>query len=230
MSEGSKNPLGELYRARFDERQRQAKHELWAVLVRDYLQRWVAPDDTVLDLGCGFGEFLNHVRCGQKLGVDLNPDAAGHLEPGTDFHHGGIDDLGHVSDGSVDVVFTSNVLEHLQDKSQVEKALLEVRRVSRPGGLLMALGPNLRFLPGIYWDFWDHSVPITDRSLSELLVSLGFSLERVIPRFLPYTTCSKMPSSPALVRMYLRLPWVWPLFGRQFLVLARTPRERANGS
>jgi dolichol-phosphate mannosyltransferase len=215
--------VARLYRHRFQARERERKAAVWAVLVSDFFQRWVESDDRVLDLGCGYGEFINNIRCGRRIGVDVNPESPEFLAPGVDFYGRGIDDLDFLPNGSVDVVFSSNVLEHLPNKAVVEQTLREVRRVLRPGGSVLLLGPNLRFVPGAYWDFWDHLVPITDRSLVELLGTLGFRVTHQIPRFLPYTTTTGVPQSPILVRWYLRLPLAWPVLGRQFFVRAITP-------
>ena len=191
------------------------------MLVECFFQRWVGPDEAVVDLGCGFGEFLNHLRCRRKIGVDANPDCAAGLAGDVEFHSGDVCDLSFLGDGLADVVFTSNLMEHLPGKPAVERMLSEARRVLRPGGRLIAMGPNLRCLPGTYWDFWDHLAPITDRSLVEVLELMGFEITDCIPRFLPYTTCSRMPRGAWLVRWYLRLPSAWPIFGRQFLIRAR---------
>jgi SAM-dependent methyltransferase len=215
--------LRELYRQRFDERAREGKAAVWRALVEGFLQRWVAREDAVLDVGCGLGEFLNHVRCRRRIGVDLNPDSAAALDPGVEFHPGDVRDLSFLPDASVDLVFSSNLLEHLPGKQDVEALVDEMCRVLRPGGHLALLGPNLRFLPGEYWDFWDHHVPITDRSLVELLGARGLAVVDHIPRFLPYTTRSGLPQSPWLVRLYLRLPFAWRLVGKQFLIRARRP-------
>ena len=51
----------------------------------------------------------------------------------------------------------------------------------------------------------------------------GFEVERMIPRFLPYTTKSRLPQHPALVAAYLRLPIAWRVMGRQALMVARAP-------
>jgi hypothetical protein len=35
-----------------------------------------------LDLGCGYGEFVNNIRCGMKFAMDMNPGARAHLRAG----------------------------------------------------------------------------------------------------------------------------------------------------
>ena len=82
------------------------------------------------------------------------------------------------------------------------------------------MGPNIRYLTGAYWDFWDHSLCLTERSLAEGMTSMGFHVREQIPRFLPYSMSGGCHYPPALLRLYLRMPWIWPIFGRQFLVVA----------
>ena len=217
--------LREIYRARFSAAAREAKERVWKVLVEAYFQQWVRPADTVLDLGCGAGEFLKYLCCGRKIGVDLNPENGQALPSDVEFHAGQASQLGFLAGESVDLVFASNLLEHLADPEEVEKLIEEAWRVLTWGGHLLAMGPNLRFLGGSYWDFWDHRVPITDRSLVEVLGVLGFRVVDCIPRFLPYTTRSAFPQRPWLVRGYLKMPWAWPLLGRQFLIRASKSRE-----
>jgi hypothetical protein len=76
-------------------------------------------------------------------------------------------------------------------------------------------------VPGAYWDFWDHFIPITELSLSEVLKMKGFSIQSSIPRFLPYSMSNGRTPPLLLVKLYLKLPPLWPLFGKQFLVVGR---------
>jgi len=87
-------------------------------------------------------------------------------------------------------------------------------------GRLMILQPNVRLLPGEYWDFFDHHTPLTEKSLAEALLNLDMQLVQVIDRFLPYTTKSRLPQSPHLVRLYLKFPLAWKLLGKQSFLVA----------
>lgn len=212
-----------IYRHRFSEADRRAKAAIWRVVVEDGLARWIPESACVLDIGCGYGEFLNHVRCKRRIGVDLNPDSRSALAGDIEFHVGDVRDLAFLPDESIDVAFTSNLIEHLPSKKDVELLFREARRVLKRGGHVIALGPNLRFLPGEYWDFWDHLTPVTDRSLVELFENLDLEVTDCIPRWLPYTTRSSLPKSTFLVRLYLRVPLAWRFLGGQFLIRARKP-------
>lgn len=214
--------LSHLYRERFSEGDLAFKEEMWSVLCERVFQPYVRSSDTVLDLGAGRCEFINAIEAAEKIAVDLNPDLASFARdarvvrtPSTD--------LGSIDSDTVDVVFSSNFLEHLPDKSSVLRTLAECRRVLHPGGTMIVVMPNIRYLAGKYWDYFDHHTPLTHLSLVEALTLSGFRAERVVPRFLPYTVKQRgVPRSTALLRLYLSLRVVWPIFGRQMLVVART--------
>jgi hypothetical protein len=98
--------------------------------------------------------------------------------------------------------------------------------VLAPGGRWIIMGPNIRFAIGEYWDFYDHHVPLSDRSVRELLVASGFVVERVTPKFLPLTAKGRLPRWLWLVDAYLSLrPVSASIFGEQFLAIARKPRS-----
>jgi SAM-dependent methyltransferase len=213
--------LSHLYRERFSDGDISFKEEMWSVLSERVFQPYVRPSDTVLDLGAGRCEFINAIEAAEKIAVDLNPDLASFAR-GARVVQTPSTDLGPVDSSTVDVVFSSNFLEHLPDKASVLRTLAECRRVLRPGGTMIVLMPNIRYLPGKYWDYFDHHTPLTHLSLVEALTLAGFRAERVVPRFLPYTVKQRsVPRSTALLRLYLSLPVIWPIFGRQMLVVAR---------
>jgi SAM-dependent methyltransferase len=210
-----------IYKRRFEPN---SKHRLavWNILVSNFFSRFIAQDSAVLDLGCGYGEFINAVQAKTRIAIDLNPavkdklaaDIQLFLQDSAEPWHG-------IRDNSIDVVFSSNFLEHLPDKAAVARTLREVKRCLKPGCRFIAMGPNAKYLNGLYWDFWDHQIPFTENSLVEALCAIGFSIDLCEGRFLPYTMSSGRRYPTALVRLYLALPFLWRLFGRQFLIVAR---------
>ena len=223
MSSSVKDPreLQAIYERRFKEERVAYRVRLWRTLVASFFQPMIPPGAAVLDLGCGYGEFINQIRCGSRFAMDLNPKATEHLDPTVKFLFQDCSLRWDLPDQSLDVVFTSNFFEHLPDKLALKLTLLEAARCLKPGGQLIALGPNIKFVQGAYWDFWDHFLSLTELSLSEALDNNGYRVERAVPRFLPYTTINQPAFPMAFVRLYLRLPLLWPWFGRQFLVVAR---------
>jgi len=219
MTEAAKD-LERLYHQRFPEQQLRQKHEIWQVLCADFFSRFVKPTDTVVDIGAGYCEFINNIRCARRIAVDLNPDVSRFAAADVQVINASCTAIDRLEANSVDVVFMSNFLEHLPSKQMVLDTFREAFRILRAGGRIVVLQPNIRFLPGEYWDFFDHHTPLTDRSLVEGVQLAGFEPEYVVPRFLPYTTKSRLPKSAWLVRLYLKMPWFWPLFGKQAFVVA----------
>ncbi|MEM7352683.1 MAG: class I SAM-dependent methyltransferase, partial [Acidobacteriota bacterium] len=200
------------------------RRKLWQVLVDGFFSRWIPRQGTVLDFGCGLGEFINAVDARRRIGVDLRDGAKAHLASGVEFVVSEDTRMPTLEDQEVDVIFCSNLLEHLPDREMVNHLFEEFRRILRPDGRLLILGPNLRYAGVAYWDFFDHILPFTEHSLSESLIVNGFEVETLHPRFLPYTTVGSSMTPLFLVRWYLRLPFVWRFFGAQFFAVA-TPRQ-----
>lgn len=214
------NDLSDLYSNRFNPTEQHRKDLLWQVLCKDFFQKYVRPDDRVIDLGAGYCEFINHIECGTKIAIDLNPDTPRYANPNVRVLQCVANAMPEIPDSFADVVFASNFFEHLRTKDIFLETLREILRVLRPGGRLLVLQPNIRFLSGEYWDFLDHHIPLTDRTIVEALALLGFTIREVRPRFLPYTTKSRIPQHPLLVALYLRLPFVQRLMGKQAWIVA----------
>src|SRR3989338_3505443 len=62
----------DLYRQRFNSFERIRKLKLWQVLCQEYLQKFIRHKDTVLDLGAGSCEFINSIKCREKIAIDGN--------------------------------------------------------------------------------------------------------------------------------------------------------------
>jgi SAM-dependent methyltransferase len=215
--------LSRLYCNRFSADELRDKQVLWEALCRGFLDQYIRPTDTVVDLGAGSCEFINACRAAHKIAVDVNPETSRYAIDAQVCLNSS-EDLSDIADSTVDTVFTSNFFEHLPDKRALLRTLAECARILTPGGRLLVLMPNLRYLPGRYWDYFDHHLPLTHLSLTEGLRLAGFSVDRVIPRFLPYTVKdAPIRVRPAMVRGYLRVPLLWPLVGRQMFVSARNP-------
>jgi SAM-dependent methyltransferase len=196
--------------------------QVWRVLA-PYFGQWIPASASVLDLGAGYCEFINNAAARVKYAMDLNPDVHSRAAAGVTVLQQDCSEPWPLPQGELDAVFTSNFLEHLPNKAAVTTVLSHAYRCLKPGGRLIAMGPNIKYVPGAYWDFFDHYVELTELSLAEALSGGGFDIEKQVGRFLPYTMSHGREYPILALRLYLALPAVWPLFGKQFLVVARKP-------
>ncbi|TAE67399.1 MAG: methyltransferase [Oscillatoriales cyanobacterium] len=213
--------LKKLYANRFDSRQMQAKVALWKVLIDEFLQDYVPPESAVLDIGGGYCEFINQIRAGEKCLIDLNPDSK--LFADADVKVLNIDVLNldkHTSfSQQFDRIFISNFFEHLRSKEELIQIISFCFEALKPEGSLLVIQPNFKYSFKEYYDFIDHQLPITHLSLQELLQTVGFEIDLIIPRFLPFSTKGR-PASPLLLKVYLKLPFLWGFLGGQMFVKA----------
>ena len=223
MPEDAKD-LQAIYQNRF-EQTAAYRGEVWEVLAPWLSRYFPERRESLLDLGCGYGEWINRVAAKHRHAMDLNADARRHLAPGVLFHEQDCTAAWPVAPGSLDAVVTSNFFEHLPNKDALRATLLQAHRALRPCGRLIAMGPNIRYLPGRYWDFIDHHIALTDASLGEALRLAGFNVTQAIPRFLPYSMVGGPRYPLVFLRLYLALRPAWPLFGRQFLLVAEKPAQ-----
>ncbi len=208
--------LDNVYGQRFDPVQYRRKQAIWRE-IGAYLQRYLPPDAAVLDLASDGGHFLAGIRAATKVAVDVR-DTSAAMPP--DVHFVQADSLRlreAMPVGSFDVIFISNFLEHLPSRRAVVEQMRVAFDLLRPGGRLVVIQPNVRLTRGAYWDFIDHSTPLTERSVAEAAEMAGFRTRTVVTRFLPYTTKGRMPKHAWLVRLYLRCRPAWLLMGKQSL-------------
>jgi SAM-dependent methyltransferase len=191
---------------------------VWRALWRNYFRHRIAADDCVLDLGCGYGEFINNVTARRRIGLDAWDGIRRHLDPSVEAIVGSVTDLGEVGDRSVDFAFASNLFEHIS-QSDFAKVLAALKSKLSAKGTLTILQPNYRYAYREYFDDYTHVSVYSHISLADFLTANGYEVLEVRPRFLPLTVKSRLPVSAALIRLYLASPFK-PL-GKQMLLVAR---------
>ena len=107
----SSEDLQQMYASRFEGKSAYRKN-VWRALC-PFFAKWIPANATILDLGCGHGEFINEVTAGRKFGMDLNPDATTFAGRGVEIIRQDCSEDWRIPPGSLDVVFTSNFFEHL---------------------------------------------------------------------------------------------------------------------
>lgn len=187
----------------FDER----REVLWKALCDYYFNRLIRPEFHVLELGAGYGHFINNVRCAHKSAIDQWPGLLNYVRPPVNAAVGSVTDLSFVDDNSVDFAFASNLFEHL---TQIDfaAALSQIRNKLKPGGTLNILQPNYRLAYREYFDDYTHVAVYSDLSLCDFLQANGFRVLESVPGFLPFSIKSTAtPVRPWLIRLYLAFPW-----------------------
>jgi SAM-dependent methyltransferase len=121
-----------------------------ARILLDYLE--LRDGERVLDLGCGMGFYLmamSNLRSLRLLGLDGDRGRLGWARRErvpAGLVQGELDRL-PLPDASVDKILLTEVLEHVPDD---RRALAEIRRVLRPGGILAISVPHARY--PFWWD------------------------------------------------------------------------------
>src|SRR5919197_5314671 len=211
-----------LYGHRFSGEDERARTLVWRELAR-WLQRHVPTDASVLDIGCDRGHFVRWIRAREKWAADVQ-DVSRFLPGDVRFVRcSGLTLEERLPKGRFDRVFMSNYLEHLPSPEAVVQQLQVAARLLKPGGQVLVLQPNVRLVGGSYWDFIDHKIPLTERSLVEAAELAGLRTRRLTVRFLPYTSKGRLPAHPLLVRAYLALRPAWLLLGKQTLYVGERP-------
>jgi ubiquinone/menaquinone biosynthesis C-methylase UbiE len=179
---------------------------LWQTLLACEFQKQIPPDGVVLELGAGYGHFINQVKSRRRLAVDVWAGMLQHLDSGVEGLVTDIARLEDVADGSLDYVFSSNCFEHVSQQKLVD-CLAQLRRKMKPGAMLTIVQPNFKYCAREYFDDYTHVSIYTAQGLGDLLAANGFRVVRCVPRFLPLTIKSRLPVHPWLIRLYLMSPF-----------------------
>ena len=184
--------------------------------ITEYLQPHVGDNKTVLDLGSGYGDFINLIAAKKKYALDIGPDVKDYIAKDVVFINKPSTSLGDIPSSSLDVVFSSNLMEHL-DRAEIDQTMKGIKRAMKKEGTLILVGPNFRYAYKEYFDDYTHKTIFTHVSLADLMFEYGFHATKVVPRFLPLTLKSRLPKSYFLTKMYLNSP-IKPM-GKQMLLV-----------
>lgn len=219
-----KTDVQKLYNIRFQSDEKRKKDSLWKEIC-SYLETFLPKSvKVIVDIGGGYCDFINNINCDcRKIVIDLNPDTKVYAKKGVEVLTDNFLNLPqHLESNTVSLFFMSNFLEHIS-KDDINSLFQIQYDLLKPGGEVWILTPNIKYVGGKYWDFFDHITPITEKSLIEAAVLHGFHLKKCISRFLPFTTKSRLPQSAMIVKMYLKLmPFSGYIFGEQsFLIFKK---------
>jgi ubiquinone/menaquinone biosynthesis C-methylase UbiE len=168
-----------------------------------------------LELGAGYGHFINAVQARRRIAVDVWPGMASHLAPGVEGIITDISQLDAIADNSIDYVFCSNCFEHVSQQKLID-CLAQLRRKMKPGATLNIVQPNFKYCAREYFDDYTHVTIYTEKGLADLLAAQGFKIARCVARFMPFSIKSNKPVWPWLIRLYLSSPF--KPFGKQMFI------------
>lgn len=192
---------------------------VWRVLA-PFLQKKFHFQGSILDVGCGFGDFINNVSAHQRSALDMNPEMKPFLDSDIQFQAGPVSELRRLfTTQSYDLIFSSNLLEHLS-REEISQFFLDAKQLLKTGGSLLILMPNYRKCSAEYFDDYTHLTPLSDRSLSDWLNAAGFVVDFVDPGFMPFSVKdSKLPITAWLIKLWLLSPF--KPGGKQMLIRAK---------
>lgn len=192
---------------------------VWRAIV-GFLGMELAGASSVLEIGAGYCSFINAVSAEKRYALDTSDVVRQHAAAGVQAHVQSAAEPFPFADASLDAVLASNLFEHLYP-AELERALTEIRRVLRPGGKLIIVQPNFKYAFREYFDDYTHVAIFTEVSLTDRLQVAGFRVDRVMPKFVPYSLKSVgVPVPSFLISLYLRSPWK-PKAGQMLLVAVR---------
>lgn len=187
--------------------------------INEYLQKFIPKNSVILDIGCGYADFINGIEADLKYAIDLNPEMKDFIvSDKIKFIPQSILDSFDVPDLSMDIIFASNLFEHFND-SELDKIINNIKEKLKPNGKLILIQPNIYYAYKEYWDDYTHKKAFSHNSLKDFLNSYGFKNLFVEKKFIPFSLKSRLPKSYWLTKLYLKSP-IRP-FAKQLLIIAQ---------
>lgn len=196
------------------------RRAVWGEIAR-YIARDVPDVETMIELGAGYCDFVNQFPARHKLAFDLNPEMRAFAAPEVELRVESAIELPRIAPASIDLVFASNFLEHL-DERELARLLARIHEVLTPRGRLVLIQPNHRLCREHYFDDPTHRTIFDDENIVDWLGRFGLVTLRRVAGLLPFTMNSRLPKSALLTRLYLNSP-IRPLAAQMYVVAGRAP-------
>jgi ubiquinone/menaquinone biosynthesis C-methylase UbiE len=194
---------------------------IWKEVCRFLQKKYILETSTILDAGAGYCNFINNIQGKEKHAIDVYSRFVQYANSDVTVHVQSCTNLDFIKDNYFDVVFASNLLEHLT-REEISQTLYEFHRILTDEGRLIVLQPNFKYCYKSYFDDYTHLQVFTDKSLSEVLEAHNLSIIDVKPRLLPVNMKSTLwfplPKLHLFTRLYLHFP-IRPL-AAQMLIIA----------
>ncbi|MCH4552139.1 class I SAM-dependent methyltransferase [Aestuariibaculum lutulentum] len=142
---------------------------------------------TILDIGCGTGDFLQTVQKNgwTVFGIEPNKEARGVANQKTHDSVFDVDQLSKFENYSFDVITLWHVLEHLPD---LEDQISNFKKLLKPNGTLVIAVPNFKSYDAKYYkSFWAafdvprHLWHFDADSISKLFASVAMEVVKIKP-------------------------------------------------
>lgn len=155
----------------------------WYVARRELIRRLIESSgrmfDRVLDYGCGPGSNADALAGDgiELIGLDASEDALEHAKATGEYARllRSADETIPLPDASVDLILAADVLEHVDDK----RALAEMYRTLKPGGVLVVTVPAHRWLWNWNDDYSHHLRRYEQDELEQRLSEAGFMVRKI---------------------------------------------------
>lgn len=183
--------------------------------------------DSVLDAGCGFGEFLELIDADiEKVGIDLDEDCLSQARNAVNgnFLKADIGEKLPFKDESFDLVVAIDVIEHLSSPVNFFKEALRVSKkkavfvtpnLGRPSRLIAAMLKNeIREVEG-HKQGWDYHL------FKQILEVCGWKVDKIITRFIDFPLYRYLPKAIGHFLSYKLFLKLFPLIGSELYAFCR---------
>jgi SAM-dependent methyltransferase len=149
----------------------------------ELLARHTATRGDLLEIGPGAGTLVDPITAmgWRYRAIEASPTLAAQLrQRGVDVTEAWVPPF-PVPDGSCDVLYADQVLEHMSGIDAARAFATEAFRVLRPGGTVFIVVPDYLKERTFFWDVdYTHNFVTTERRVRQLLGDHGFTVERVV--------------------------------------------------